>query len=219
MKRTRDMSFRYVCMVVFLAAVVVSASDGAAGMVIAKDGAAHAVIVAGDHPKQAKVLQDYLTKINAVEVPVVLKLGPEHDASPAIVLAIADSIPRTSDRRTGKQAYRIHTEGNRLFLTGRSDMGLTHAVYGLLEDHLGARFFSQDYEVVPEIRELTISDIDDTQEPPFAYRGFIPHYEGAEFQVKNRGPGFPRVAASHNLYQWIPPVALHAQRRAPLQAG
>ena len=60
-------------------------------------------------------------------------------------------------------------------------MGLTYAVYGFLEDHLGVRFYSNEYEVVPEKASLTLGEIDDTQEPAFACRSWI------------WGMSFPRV--------------------------
>lgn len=171
-------------------------------------------IVSNGHADQAAGLGRYLKEISGAEIPI-LPENPVED-SPAIILDISDSIPGTSNTPQGSQGYRIHTEGSRLYLTGRSQLGLTYAVYGLLEDHFGVRFYSgpsdvsfvvsgEGFEVVPKHKSLKLQDLDDTQEPAFAFRGFIWNTQGKQHEVKNRGRGFPDAMSAHNFYHYIPP--------------
>lgn len=193
---------------------------GDGGVLVAENGKAVAVIVHNGYEKQAKALQEYLKKITGAELPLAKEAGAEVEKSTRIVLSIAGKIPGASDLETAKQAYRIYTEGNALYLTGATDLGLTYAVWGFLEDHLGCRFYSfqakvlayagPGHEVIPQKPTLRLGKIDDTQEPAFPLRGFIYYIPIAEWLYKNRGGGLPTptyggVSAHHNFYQLIPP--------------
>jgi len=183
---------------------------------IARDGKALAAIVSGGHEKPAEALGLYLKGVTGADIPVLPEI-PEEER-PLLILSVSDSVP-TSDTPKGSQGYRLHTDGSRLYLTGRSEVGLTYAVYGFLEDHLGVRFYNSSspdlppmggavppdaFEVVPKNASLRLGDIDDTQEPAFAFRGFIWNTDGKEHEIKNRGRGFPDSASTHNFYHYIP---------------
>ena len=151
-----------------LCVLTVISSEIYADITIARKGKAVASILSNGHEKQAQALRKYLRAITGADIPIVLK-APANE-QPVIVLNVADSIPGISSTPKGRQGYRIHTDGKRLYLTGRSEMGLTYAVYGFLEDHLGVRFYSRDCEIVPKNESLTVREINDTQEPAFAFR-------------------------------------------------
>ncbi|NDC64570.1 MAG: hypothetical protein EBZ59_11435, partial [Planctomycetia bacterium] len=130
----------------------------------------------------ADALNLYLKQITGTELPVVATLA-EAEGKPAIVLELVDKVPGASEKPTGPQAYRIKADGNRITLTAATPLGLHSAVHGLLEDHLGCRFYTfarkglsyagPGYEVVPKRPTLAVDAIDDLQEPAFANRGFI----------------------------------------------
>ena len=184
---------------------------------IAREGKALAAIVSGGHEKPAEALGLYLKGVTGVDIPVLPEI-PEEER-PLLILSVSDSVP-TSDTPKGRQGYRLHTDGSRLYLTGRSEVGLTYAVYGFLEDHVGVRFYNSNspdlpriggvvppdaFEVVPKNDSLRLGDIDDTQEPAFAFRGFIWNTDGKEHEIKNRGRGSPDAHSTHNFYHYIPP--------------
>lgn len=77
----------------------------------------------------------------------------------------------------GPEGFRIHTDGEKLMLTGFDDRGVEFSVYTFLEKYLGVRWLwpGELGEVVPSAPTLSIGDIDDTQSPDFLWR--------------NRGPG------------------------------
>lgn len=190
----------------------------AADLMLADHGLARAVIVASGHEAQAKALAGYLKQITGAE----FALAPQPvEGQAAIVLALVDQVPGASDRASGKQAYRLTTAEQRLTLTAASELGLSYAVYGLLEDHLGCRFYTYKakglsyggpgYEVVPTQTTLAVAPLDELQEPAFAQRGFIFWPGSYPWIVQNRGAGYPAdtisgaLAAGHDFYEFLPP--------------
>ncbi len=226
------------------AAIAAACCSSWAAVPVADNGVARAVIVHHGHTQLApqipaqplgvprgvikpavEELRDYLRQITGVELPLVASLEEAGDR-PAIVFERVDRLPGATDSYTGKQAFRLKTQGNRLFITASEILGLHHGVYGLLEDHLGCRFYTiklsngnhgnYNYqgplvEMVPERPALTLPEIDDFQEPSFANRGLIFAMGRGPLILKNRGFGMfgdsvsGALAAGHNLYELIPP--------------
>ena len=226
-------------------ALSVVATAPAFGLQLTQDGAAAGVIVHNGNTDVAprmkrrilgvhrdtiqpavQELQDYLETMTGAELPLVASLEEAGDR-PAIVLEVIAGarLPQASDADTGKQAYHIKTEGNRLFLRAANDLSLYNAVYGFLEDHLGCHFYSYrlrrgghgasyyegpGYEVVPERPTLEIEEIDDFQEPALASRGLIFRMGGFPWILKNRAIGVGgntsgARASGHTMYKWINP--------------
>jgi formylglycine-generating enzyme required for sulfatase activity len=217
------------------ALAVVATAHGA--VPLAENGQAKAVLVHNGHTKPdaglpaeyvrngvikspGETLKDYLKQITGAELPLVATAA-EAEGKPAIVLELADRVPGASGRATGKQAYRIRSGGNRVTLIAATPLGLHNAVYGLLEDHLGCRFYTfkakglsyggPGLEVVPRCHTLALPDLDDLQEPAFANRGFIYWLGSYPWILRNRGVGSPAdrasgaLAAGHNMYALLPP--------------
>ncbi len=224
-------------MLLAVAASGMSAGFAQAALPIAENGEARAVIVHHGHtavapnlreearrqgpiPSAVDALQDYLQQITGAELPVVASLDEAGDR-PAIVFELVDRLPGASDRPTAGEAYRIKTTGNRLTLTAATALGLHHAVHGLLEDHLGCRFYTmkraglgyggRGFEIVPRQPTLILAAIDDLQEPAFANRGLIFKLGTYPWVLQNRGVGLVgdttsgALAAGHNMYNLLPP--------------
>jgi formylglycine-generating enzyme required for sulfatase activity len=193
-----------------------------AEVAIADKGQPNCVVVAGaDCRTQAEIMRNYLARITGASLPVVNNPAEVPAGQSAIILELVKKVPGASDKPNGRQAYRIKTEGNRLTLTASSDLGLTYAVYGFLEDHLGCRFYTykakgltyggSGYEMVPKQATLTLGKLDDFQEPVFAQRGFIFWPGSYPWILQNRGGGLPSdtisgaLASGHNFYDLLPP--------------
>ena len=220
---------------VFLSFLLCGAStffSAAEGLVLADQGKATCVIVSNGNDQVASnlnprnvnpavtELQDYLKQISGAEIPVVKTLA-EAAGKTAIVLEVVAKLPGASERVTASQAYRITATDKALTLTAASPMALHYAVYGLLEDHLGCRFYNfvstgmgyggRGREIVPKQTKLTLPAFNDLQEPAFANRGFIYWMGTYPWILQNRGIGTPGdmvsggLGAGHNLYRLLPP--------------
>ena len=165
---------RMVSLFAIIAVVGVAACSVVCGEVlIAENGQARAAIVHNGHEKQARDLQEYLKKITGAELPLAAAVTDDLNGKPLIVLEKVDKVPGAGDRTTARQAYHIKTDGNVLRLTGGSDLGVEYAVWGLLEDHLGCRFYTfiakglgygePGHEVVPKKATLVLDSIYDLQ--------------------------------------------------------
>ena len=231
-----------------LAAVSTTGCFAASSVTLAEDGETKAVIVhngftghppefqalsaMGDSGHQKKTadpptpaLQHYLEEITGAEFELVETDEQAGDRA-AIVLQLVDHVEGAGDDDRGAQAYRIRTEGNRVVLEASRELGLAHAIYGFLEDHLGCRFynvrrrsfghgvssyFGRGDERVPKRPTLVVEEIDDFQQPDVANRGLIAKMGGGPLVAKNRGQGIRyggrsgALASGHTMYHWIPP--------------
>ncbi len=70
----------------------------------------------------------------------------------------------------GDEGYVIRTVGPHLVIAGGELRGNLYGVYGLLEDHLGCRWFTPDVSDIPEIEHLVLDPVDDVQVPVLEYR-------------------------------------------------
>ncbi len=194
------------------------ASSAYGALPLARDGKALAVIVHNGHTNQAASLHEYLQKITGADFDRVAT-SAEAGERPAIILETVKKIPGSSNRpEIAMQAYRIASDDKSARLSGGSEIGLTYAVWGFLEDHLGCRFYiSKGFEVVPSKPTLAIDKIDDFQQPAFAQRGFVWSTGLYPWVLKNRGAGYPAdktsgdLRATHNLHNLLPPSKLFAE--------
>lgn len=113
----------------------------------------------------AEELQAYLAKISGVKLPI--RRAEEVEAGQKTVV-LAGTAAASSE--LGTDGYRLHTRGGSLVIAGGRPRGVLNGVYGLLEDHLGVRWFAPDCELVPNRSTLTIPDLDDRQVPALVQR-------------------------------------------------
>jgi formylglycine-generating enzyme required for sulfatase activity len=170
-----------------------------AALPVAADGKAQCVIISNGHKKPAEELQKYLKKITGVEIPILNKIEGEQAC---IILETTAA----GDNDTINQGYRIKTDKQILSITSPSERGLLYGVYGFLTDHLGVRFYTPEYEVVPQNAALTIANIDDSQKPGFQIRGYVYNpLADLNWLYKIRCGGIPldNLSSDHSLYVWI----------------
>ena len=172
---------------------------------VAAGGKAQCAIVSNGHKQPAMELQQYLAKISGADIPVVEKAGDTQEQT-TIVLDISAVRDGAGDQDTARQGYRLKTDKHTLSITSPTERGLLYGVYGLLTDHLGVRFYTPEFEVVPPQATLTLADMDDTQEPGFQIRGYVyqPLADKA-WLYKIRAGGLPvdNLCGDHSMYRWI----------------
>jgi len=83
--------------------------------------------------------------------------------------------------------YEIRTVGDKLVIAGGPNRGTINGMYGLLQDHLGCRWFTPGCMKMPKQETIEIGDITDRQKPAFRWRSTSPsmHWD-ASWTVRNR---------------------------------
>ena len=166
----------------------------AAELVLAQDGqSAYRIVVADDASPStnyaAQELQKFFKEITGAKLPIISDRQPV--AAREIVLgdnahfrALHTDIHVAS---LGKEGYVIRTVGNRLLIVGGALRGNLYGVYGLLEDHLGCRWFTPDCSRIPRAARLAIAPIDDRQIPVFEYREpYLADCQDPDWCARNR---------------------------------
>ena len=73
-----------------------------------------------------------------------------------------------------REQWRIKSVGNDLVLNGGGAPGALYAVWHYLEDCAGVRFWNQDEELIPKLKEMPLKGIDLGGKPAFNFR-YIAH--------------------------------------------
>ncbi len=141
----------------------------------------------------AEELQRYLERMSGARLPIVTSDGErtEHE----IVLG-ANALPKNVEKpaaldRLGADGFTLKTAGNRLIIAGQGPRGTLYGVYALLEEKLGVRWFTPDFESVPRPARGVLPDLDESQTPPLEYREVFwsEFMHNADFAARHRMNG------------------------------
>jgi len=162
---------------VAIAVSLTISSAAAADLVLAENGASTYRIVRPADPSPstrhaAEELQTFLEEISGARLPIVA--DSEAPAEHEIVLGNNARLGKLGVEidfaALGKEGYVIRAVGERLVIAGGEPRGTLYGVYGLLEDHLGCRWFAPGVSRIPEHRRLVLPAIDETKVPVLEYR-------------------------------------------------
>jgi len=160
-------------------ALLVAASRPAPAedLVLAENGkSACAIVVAADASPStrhgAEELQTFLREMTGAELTILADTEPVGERE--IILGDnrhLQSLGLAIDfNELGNEGYVIRTVGKHLVIAGGALRGNMYGVYGLLEDHLGCRWFAPCVSRIPKHERLAIGPIDDKQVPVLEYR-------------------------------------------------
>jgi hypothetical protein len=165
----------------FAGAIAVSAAVArgaqAEEIVLAENGqSAYRIVVAGDASPSTKhgaeELQTFLQEISGARLPIVSDREPLREQE--IILGNNAHLQKLATKvdfeALGPEGYVIRTVGDRLVIAGGNLRGNMYGVYGLLEDHLGCRWFAPGVSRTPKHKRLAVGPIDDRQVPVLEYR-------------------------------------------------
>jgi hypothetical protein len=199
---------RTAILVAFALVVSCLAIDRAAAgeLVLAENGqSAYKIVVADDASPSTKhgaeELQSFLEQMTGVKLPIVSDKQPQQPkeiivGNNAHLKALNTPIDLPS---LGKEGYVIRTVGDSLVIAGGDLRGTMYGVYGLLEDHLGCRWFAPGVNRIPKTPRLAIGSIDDRQTPVLEYREpfTFEDFDG-DWCARNRmNSGHARLEAKH----------------------
>lgn len=121
--------------------------------------------------KAAEELISYIEKMSGVKLPLSAKLPEDGNR---IVIGNTEEVQKllkNINLKTLKpdEIVIYSPDANTLVLSGSKPRGTLYAVYTLLEK-LGVRFWSPEYEFIPQKRQITIPTIMIRYAPPFDFR-------------------------------------------------
>lgn len=146
-------------------------------LVLAEDGqSAYRIVAAADASPSighaAAELAGFLEEMTGAKLPVVSDdepIGPRE-----IILgdnAHLRSLGVEIDfDALGPEGYVIRTAGSHLVIAGSPMRGTLYGVYGLLEDHLGCRWFAPGVSRIPKRTRLVVGPTNDEQVPALEFR-------------------------------------------------
>ena len=146
-------------------------------LVLAEGGqSAYRIVVADDASPStrhgAEELQTFLGQMTGAKLPIVSDTQPP--AEREIILGDNAHLRKlglkVDFQELGHEGYVIRTAGSNLVIAGGSLRGNMYGVYGLLEDHLGCRWFAPGVSRIPKHNRLAIGPIDERQVPVLEYR-------------------------------------------------
>jgi len=149
----------------------------AADLILADGGKSeYRIVIAADASPStqygAKELQTFVKQISGVELPLIMdrEAATGHEillGSSSHVKTLTTSIDMS---QLGKEGYVIRTVGPHLVIAGGALRGNLYGVYGLLEDHLGCRWFAPGVSRIPHMAQITLGPINETKIPVLEYR-------------------------------------------------
>lgn len=144
-------------------------------LVLAENGKSDYVIVypasAGKELKKAvRFLQNILTQMTGA----AFAAQPAGDAvhKKEIVVGNTNRGGTPKAEETGPDGFRIHSEGERLFLCGAAELGSIYSVYTFLEDYLGCLWLSDSENYVPSLPTIKLAPMDSTRKPAMKWRNY-----------------------------------------------
>jgi hypothetical protein len=150
----------------FILMILVSACSGGNGIRLVQGGKSDYQIRIPDQPtaqeeKAAWFLQTYVRKASGANLEIVKGLGNLPDKSVVI---------RTSDEIGHPDGFSITASEKQLTILGGNHKGCIYGVVDLLEHQLGCRIYAPGFEVVPETKSITFTNLPRTDQPVNHYR-------------------------------------------------
>ncbi len=125
----------------------------------------------------AEKLQSYLRQMSGVTLPIITDTPAVRTAQGDREIVVGKTRRESAqgfsvDRNAlGRDGFILKTVGNRLFIAGGGPNGTLYGVYTFLEEQLGCRWYTANYEVVPQKSTVKINAaLNDTQIPSFEVR-------------------------------------------------
>lgn len=183
----------------------------AAGVTLVNDGAEPLAIY---HPAQALPLErtaaaelaKYLERLSGTRFGVL----PAPDPLPEKGIFVGAFTPAATSG-LGPDSFRIRTGNQRVELAGGSPHATLCAVFAMLGEQLGCRWWSQDEESLPPVKPtLALPDLDAVTRPSFAIHNVWNREAQSplnQFAAKARTTSAEAFTGGHTMYPLLTPYA------------
>jgi len=147
------------------------------GLTVIREGRSEYRIVISRHASRstehgAIELQRFFHEMTGAVLPIVSDAMPATECE--IVLGKSSRLDSSGIdidfQSLGDEGYVIRTVGRRLVIAGGDLRGTMYGVYGLLEDHLGCRWYRHDVSRIPQMYTLIVPEMNETKKPLIEYR-------------------------------------------------
>ena len=168
---------RFYCLTLLGACAAAAGNARADELVLAENGQSlYRIVLADDASPSTKhgaeELQNFLEQISGAKLPIVSDSEPM--GGRVIILGNNAHLKKLSTKidfdALGPEGYVIRTVDDRLVIAGGDLRGNMYGVYGLLEDHLGCRWFAPGVSRIPKRKRLAVGPLDERQVPVLEYR-------------------------------------------------
>lgn len=135
----------------------------------------------------ATVLQEYLRRMSGATLPMATDGAPV--TGNRVLVGLSDACREaglSAPRDLGNDAYLLCSAGADIAIVGASDRGTVNGVVGLLDDHLGVRWYVPGDDlgtVVPQASEIVLPELNETRAPSFPMRWVG---QGTDWAILNR---------------------------------
>lgn len=138
---------------------------------IALDGWSDYVIVIGADCTQsektaARELALYIKKMSGATLRINTDDKPEAEKELVVGRTTREAEGDFDREELGDEGFVIKTVGKKLFIVGGEKRGTLYGVYTYLENYLGCRFYTMDFEKVPEYNALPFIEIEEDKQIP-----------------------------------------------------
>ena len=116
----------------------------------------------------AQTLADALTEMTGASFACIP--DSEDETAEEIVIGDTNRPAPELDPAPGTDAYRIVTQGEKLFLCGADERSSAYAVYGFMEDDLGCVFINGSETYIPHSATVKLAPLDRTETPAMQWR-------------------------------------------------
>jgi hypothetical protein len=191
------------CDVILISAVALGLAATSAGraagdgLTIGEKGRSdYAIVVADDASPSTKhgaaELQSFLKQMTGANLPVISDREPvgAHEILVGGSAHLRRLGVKIDFKALGDEGYVLRTIGPHLVIAGGALRGTMYGVYGLLEDHLGCRWFTPEVSRIPTYERLVVGPLEETRVPALEYRDpyFIDSLDG-NWNARNRMNG------------------------------
>ncbi len=163
-------------------------------LTLARDGhAEYSVVISANATSQERKAADelvqWLGQMTTGTFPLVTDAAPlgSREISVGATNRLQTARPPIAARDLGDEGYTIAVRGERLFLLGGRKRGIINAVFALLEEDLGCRWYTAEANRIPRRPTLAIRPVPRSYVPPLQIRD--PFYHDAfngTWSLRNR---------------------------------
>lgn len=189
-------------------------------MIIRNARSKHRIVIAKNASPStihgATELQMFLYQMTGAELPIVTDSLPLSKYE--IIIGNNSHLEQIGlnidSEMLGDEGYVLKTVGSYLVIAGGNLRGNMYGVYGLLEDHLGCRWFTPEVSYIPRYNRLVVPVLDEIKIPKFEYREpYVREaFDGdwASRNRMNRNSKYGGLEFRHGgKIEWVPDMFVH----------